>query len=463
MLQTEAAASSGTKPANGWAELFARVTGLEEGPPALLPRIHAAALSACSAMYGFGTNGQQEQLGPAAAAAAAAAAAGAKGYGYDLSDSLLPAAAPAVSFGIRDGLAASLARYTRECRRLRSQGLLADGIALSEAPAAVLTGHAVATAQPQEQKEWSVGLEGSSSGVDVVAFRGLRRLYQNVAAEARIAAEASQQQLLAAVDMERDLKCWAAAKAALMQQLALGPAAADALAYAGGALKEAPHLAGGPQVLPQTLQPHPFLTDSEQQLLYALPNVRLLQQREDGRGLALVLQQLPAAAAAAAAAAAVETERPSAETAQSVCLPPSLLDSWGVWAPEQQQHCSNWLRLLLGILRCIETWRRDPSQKKRGPLLRLLVCNGIAALEEDRRLAAGAPDVLLQAATAAAAGRGAGEQLCCSIDLALPWLQLAAAEETGGGGLPEGPLGSFWWPAVYLAFRSGDIMVRGPF
>lgn len=449
----------GTKPMNGWSELFARVSSLQEGPPALLSRIHAAAVAARSAMYGFGGSGPQQQLDSATAAAAA----GAKGYGYDMSEALLPAAAPAVSFGVRDGLAASLARYTRECRRLRSQGLLVDGVALTEGSAAAGIGAPdTAAAQDQEQQrqqERFVGLEGSTCGIDVAAFRGLRRLYQNVAAEARSAAEASQQQLLAAVDMERDLKCWAAEKATLMQQLALPPAAADALAYAAAPFKEAPRLSAESQGYPQALKPHPLLTDPEQQLLYALPSIRQLQQQEEGRGLALLLQQLPAAAAAAAAAATVEPERQTAEKTKAVTLPPSLVDSWDIWTPEQQQHCSNWLRLLLGVLRCVEAWRQGSQQQKRGPLLRLLVCNAIAALEEDRRLAAGAPDVLLQAATEAAASSGAGGQLCCSADLALPWLQVAAAEETGSGAA-EGPPGSLWWPAVYLAFRSGDILVR---
>ncbi|KAL8436240.1 hypothetical protein Efla_003770 [Eimeria flavescens] len=468
-----AASSSGSKqqqPASsGWDELFARVTsGLDEGPPAMLSRVHAAALAARGALHGFGGiagQQQQDQLGSAAAAAAAAAAE-LKGGGYDLSDSLLPAAAPAVSFGLRDGLAASLARYTRECRRLRSQGLLTDGLCWADVPAAAAAAaaagssseasDAAAAGQQLQQQERLVGLEGSSSGVDVAAFRGLRLLYQQVALEARKAAEASQQQLLAAVDMERDLKGWAAAKAAIMQQLSLLPAAADTLALAGDSQEGG----GGPQLQEQPhacLSPHPLLTQPEHELLFALPGLRLLQQQQDGRGLALLLQQLPAAAAAAAASAAVESEKPSALVSRSVCLPASLLDSWGVWTPEQQQHCSNWLRLLLGILRCVEAWRGGPPRERRGPLLWLVVCNALAALEEDRRLAAGAPDLLLQASKAAAAARGMGEQLCCSIDSVLPWLQLAAAEETGGDPAEVTP-GSLWWPAIYLAFRSGDIL-----
>lgn len=461
-----AAPHAGTKSMNGWSELFARVSSLEEGPPALLSRVHASAVAACSSMYGVGGSGPQQLLDSAAAAAAA----GAKGYGYDMSEALLPAAAPAVSFGVRDGLAASLARYTRECRRLRSQGLLVDGVALTESSAAAAIGApdtAAAPDQEQRQQERLVGLDGNISGIDVAAFRGLRRLYQSVAAEARSAAEASQQQLLAAVDMEQDLKCWAAKKAALMQQLALSPAAADALAYAATPLKEAPRLNAEGQGYPQALKPHPLLTDPELQLLYALPSIQQLQQQEEGRGLASLLQQLPAAAAAAAAAATVEPERQSADKTKAMSLPPSLVDSWDVWTPEQQQHCSNWLRLLLGVLRCVRAWRQESQQQKRGPLLRLLVCNAIAALEEDRRLASGAPDVLLQAATAAAALPGAGGQLGCSADLALPWLQVAAAEETVTGAA-EGPRGSLWWPAVYLAFRSGDILCllslgAGPF
>ncbi|XP_026191304.1 uncharacterized protein LOC34618712 [Cyclospora cayetanensis] len=332
-LRGEAPASPGTKPANGWGELFARVSTLEEGPPALLSRIHAAAFSARSAMFGFG-GVQHEQLG-AAAAAAAAAAAGAKAYAFDHSEALLPAPAPAASFGARDGLAASLARYTRECRRLRSQGLMTDGVALSEAPGggAAAGGKAGSSFSQQiQQQEWLVGLEGSNSGVDVAAFRGLRRLYQNVAAEARSAAEASQQQLFAAIDMERDLKCWATTKAALMQQLALPSTAADSLASGGGGstLPRLPSTATRPQGFsspPQTLQPHPLLTEPEQRILHALPAAlgQLQRQEREGWELGLAVQQLPAAAAAAAAAAAVELELPSAAAAHlgaGAFLPP---------------------------------------------------------------------------------------------------------------------------------------------
>ncbi|OEH74950.1 hypothetical protein cyc_01756 [Cyclospora cayetanensis] len=107
--------------------------------------------------------------------------------------------------------------------------------------------------------------------------------------------------------------------------------------------------------------------------------------------------------------------------------------------------------------RCVEAWRKGLAQQKRGSLTRSLVCNAVAALEEDRRLASCAPDSLLSAAKAAAA-QGAGEQLCCSTNLAVPWLQLAAAEEAAGE-IPESLRGNLWWPAVYLAFRSGDILV----
>lgn len=462
--------SASATPHGSWGELVGRVSCGDAAPPARIPSVHAAALAFKAAL---------QQLSPPSAGVAASGFAS-----FALPKTALPAPDALGSLPQNGGLSAALAKYARACKRLAAPG---GSLFLFEEEDSPASG---ADSPPQPVKDAGTTAFPQSAtsfyGVDVAAFASLRRQSEKVGAAARRAALAAAAQTAAAAALEEDLRDWRLQRSELVRDwLSLQTEAAASLAELDVRAEKLASLAtttdsakavfaAGSGLAGPSGKPHPLLTHVENQLLLALRADVPLSGEEMQRRLPFHLfLQLPAAAVEAAAASAMEFSLPSAKTAADVALPPCQLDGWGACSPSQTFQFGSLVLLLLATL---QTLRESPQQQREGrssssafasaaaePLDAFIRC-GLAVLEDDRRKACGAPDLLRETSELLCQRLdGANSVFCCGCFLALPWLQQAAAELSAlNAAETEAPFGEgLWWLAVYAAFRAGDLLVRG--